>query len=151
MAGTNGHHAPSEYPPPVDSVKEFVKRELDDQDERIDVGVAIVGGGITGMVAAYLLTEAGVSVALVEALRIGQGSTGHSTGNLYSIVGERHHKLGDEADLPSIGALGFDRFRLELGLGAFVAIRLKFPDGNWGSRNRDEFRVVEDASAAIDP
>jgi len=24
-----------------------------------------------------------------------------------------------------------------------VAIRLKFQDGNWGSRNRDEFRVVE--------
>ena len=24
------HHAPSEYPPPVDSQKEFIKRELDD-------------------------------------------------------------------------------------------------------------------------
>ena len=49
MAGGNGshppHRAPSEFPPPVDSVKEFVKRELDGEDERIDVGVAIVGGG----------------------------------------------------------------------------------------------------------
>jgi electron-transferring-flavoprotein dehydrogenase len=49
MAGSNGHHAPSEYPPPVDSVKEFVKRGLDDEDELIEVGVAIVGGGTAGL------------------------------------------------------------------------------------------------------
>ncbi|MBV8712358.1 MAG: hypothetical protein JOY56_11300, partial [Solirubrobacterales bacterium] len=37
--------APSEFPPPVDSVGEFVKRELDPEEDRIDVGVVIVGGG----------------------------------------------------------------------------------------------------------
>src|SRR6201993_4159511 len=54
MAGSNGrsHHAPSEFPPPVDSVKEFIKRGLDDEDERIDVGVAIVGGGTAGLACA---------------------------------------------------------------------------------------------------
>ncbi|MGH2877473.1 MAG: NAD(P)/FAD-dependent oxidoreductase, partial [Solirubrobacteraceae bacterium] len=58
---TNGRHphphAPSEFPPPVDSVKEFVKRELDAEDERIDVGVAIVGGGTAGLACANRLLQ----------------------------------------------------------------------------------------------
>src|ERR1700748_3455783 len=57
MAGSNGHHAPSEFPPPVDSVKEFIKRGLDDEDERIDVGVAIVGGGTAGLACANRLLQ----------------------------------------------------------------------------------------------
>ena len=58
MAGNNGHHyAPSEFPPPVDSVKEFVKRELDSEDERIDVGIAIVGGGTAGLACANRLLQ----------------------------------------------------------------------------------------------
>jgi electron-transferring-flavoprotein dehydrogenase len=52
-----GAHAPSEYPPPVDSVKEFIKRELDSEDERIDVGVAIVGGGTAGLACANRLLQ----------------------------------------------------------------------------------------------
>ena len=58
MAGNNGHHhAPSEFPPPVDSVKEFVKRGLDDEDELIEVGVAIVGGGTAGLACANRLLQ----------------------------------------------------------------------------------------------
>src|SRR5205807_7360489 len=57
MAGSNGHHAPSEFPPPVDSVKEFIKRGLDDEDERIEVGVAIVGGGTAGLACANRLLQ----------------------------------------------------------------------------------------------
>ena len=49
--------APIEFPPPVDSVKEFVKRELDAEDERIDVGVAIVGGGTAGLATANRLLQ----------------------------------------------------------------------------------------------
>jgi electron-transferring-flavoprotein dehydrogenase len=41
----------------VDSVKEFVKRELDGEDERIDVGVAIVGGGTAGLSCANRLLQ----------------------------------------------------------------------------------------------
>jgi electron-transferring-flavoprotein dehydrogenase len=59
MAGRNGSrpHAPSEFPPPVDSVGEFVKRELDSEDERIEVGVAIVGGGTAGLACANRLLQ----------------------------------------------------------------------------------------------
>jgi electron-transferring-flavoprotein dehydrogenase len=58
MSGNDGHHhAPSEFPPLVDSVKEFVKRGLDDEDERIDVGVAIVGGGTAGLACANRLLQ----------------------------------------------------------------------------------------------
>src|SRR5690606_37640485 len=53
------------------------------------VDVAIIGGGITGITAAYLLATEGKSVAVLEAHKIGKGATGYSTGNLYATVGER--------------------------------------------------------------
>ena len=65
----NHSYAPSEFPPPVDSVKEFIKRELDGEDERIDVGVAIVGGGTAGLACANrLLQLLGDDEALMERL-----------------------------------------------------------------------------------
>ncbi len=59
MSSRNGQgpYAPSEFPPPVDSVKEFIKRELDPEDERIDVGVLIVGGGTAGLACANRLLQ----------------------------------------------------------------------------------------------
>jgi electron-transferring-flavoprotein dehydrogenase len=57
MAGPNGKVAPVDYPPPVDSKKEFIKRELDAEDDRIDVGVAIVGGGTAGLACANRLLQ----------------------------------------------------------------------------------------------
>src|SRR6059058_413762 len=58
MAGSsNGRVVPAAYPPPVDSQKEFIKRELDSEDERIDVGVAIVGGGTAGLACANRLLQ----------------------------------------------------------------------------------------------
>jgi electron-transferring-flavoprotein dehydrogenase len=67
--GGHGSHAPSEYPPPVDPVKEFIKRGLDGEDDRIDVGVAIVGGGTAGLACANrLLQLLGEDAALTERL-----------------------------------------------------------------------------------
>jgi len=57
MSSHNGAVAPSEFPPPVDSTGEFIKRELDSEDDRIDVGVAIVGGGTAGLACANRLLQ----------------------------------------------------------------------------------------------
>src|SRR5688500_4048548 len=57
MAGRNGAVVPREFPPPVDSPNEFVKRELDDEEELIEVGVAIVGGGTAGLACANRLLQ----------------------------------------------------------------------------------------------
>jgi electron-transferring-flavoprotein dehydrogenase len=54
---SNGKVAPAAFPPPVDSQKEFVKRGLDDEDELIEVGVAIVGGGTAGLSCANRLLQ----------------------------------------------------------------------------------------------
>ena len=57
MALGNGKVSPAAYPPPVKSPDEFVKRKLDSEEERIDVGVAIVGGGTAGLACANRLLQ----------------------------------------------------------------------------------------------
>jgi len=52
-----GPVAPADFPPPVDSRQEFIKRGLDDEDELIEVGVAIVGGGTAGLACANRLLQ----------------------------------------------------------------------------------------------
>jgi electron-transferring-flavoprotein dehydrogenase len=48
---------PADFPPPVDAEKEFVKRGLDGEDDRIEIGVAIVGGGTAGLACANRLLQ----------------------------------------------------------------------------------------------
>jgi electron-transferring-flavoprotein dehydrogenase len=57
MSSSHGLAAPIDYPPPVDVLGEFVKHGLDGEDERIDVGVAIVGGGTAGLACANRLLQ----------------------------------------------------------------------------------------------
>ena len=45
-----------------------------DRDEQVDV--LVVGGGITGLTAAYLLTAAGKSVAVIERERARRSTAG---------------------------------------------------------------------------
>src|SRR4051795_13622704 len=49
--------APIEYPPPIDPSKEYVGPPTDPEDERIEVGVAIVGGGPAGLACAIRLMQ----------------------------------------------------------------------------------------------
>ena len=60
-------HATSDYP--------SLTRDL-------DVEVAVIGGGITGLTAAHLLKQAGKTVAVLEMNRIGYGATGYTTAKL---------------------------------------------------------------------
>ncbi|HEX3293011.1 MAG TPA: electron-transfer flavoprotein:ubiquinone oxidoreductase [Solirubrobacterales bacterium] len=48
---------PLEYPPPVKPAEEFVAGITDPEDERIEVGVAIVGGGPAGLACAIKLMQ----------------------------------------------------------------------------------------------
>ena len=52
------------------------------------VDVAVLGGGITGLTAAVLLKRLGKTVAVIEAQRIAEGVTGHTTAKITS-----QHKL----------------------------------------------------------
>lgn len=50
------------------------------------VDVAIVGGGLTGLTAAYLLLSAGKSVAILERRCVGESETGHTSAHLTMVT-----------------------------------------------------------------
>ncbi len=69
--------------------------------EEVDVDVAIIGAGITGLTAAALLKRAGKTVAVIEAGKVVTGITGHTTakltsshGRIYSLVAKSFGKEG---------------------------------------------------------
>jgi glycine/D-amino acid oxidase-like deaminating enzyme len=59
----------------------------------LSVDVVVVGAGITGLTAATLLKQAGRSVAVIEAGRVGGGVTGRTTAHITEIVDGRYHTL----------------------------------------------------------
>ncbi|ABR50733.1 FAD dependent oxidoreductase [Alkaliphilus metalliredigens QYMF] len=69
-------------------------------EKDITVDVAIVGGGMVGITSAWLLKQAGLSVAIVEADHILQGTTGHTTAKITSqhglIYDKITNKMGNE-------------------------------------------------------
>ncbi len=64
-------------------------------DRELQVDVAIVGGGITGITAAYLLKKAGHRVALVDRGRCAEAETGHTTAHLTCVTDLRLSGLVD--------------------------------------------------------
>ena len=111
--------APIEFAPPVDSAQEFVGAPTDPGDERIEVGVVIVGGGPGGLACAIRLTQllaedepmteslGEVPVALVEK---GKNAGSHLlSGAMMNPTAMR--KLFpdvDESDWPTYGAVDND-------------------------------------------
>ena len=59
----------------------------------INVDVAIVGGGITGLTAGILLQRAGKTVAIVDNAQVAMGETGYTTAHLTQILDNRYHKI----------------------------------------------------------
>src|SRR5438045_1327056 len=59
----------------------------------LEVDVVVVGGGITGATAAYLLKKSGATVALIERDRCVGGETGHTTAHLTYVTDERLRQL----------------------------------------------------------
>ena len=111
--------APIEFPPPVDSAEEFVGAPTDPEDERIEVGVVIVGGGPGGLACAIRLMQllaedealmeslGEVPVALVEK---GKGPGSHLLSGAMmnpSAMRELFPDL-DESEWPTYGAVDKD-------------------------------------------
>src|SRR3954462_4547704 len=82
----NPHHFPRTY------WREIELPTFDKLNQDITVDVAIVGAGITGITAAYLLAKDGVKVALIEAGGVLNGTTGHTTAKLTA----QHELIYDE-------------------------------------------------------
>src|SRR5919206_456569 len=69
-----------------------------------DVDVVVVGGGIAGITTAYLLKQAGRTVALVEARRLLDGVTGHTTAKVSVQHGLIYAELRDRYDTNTAAA-----------------------------------------------
>src|SRR5690242_14161419 len=68
-------------------------------EKPLEVDVVVVGGGITGITAAYLLKRNGLRVALLERWRCLDGDTGHTTAHLTQVMDWRLTEL-----VQSVGA-----------------------------------------------
>ncbi len=62
-------------------------------DGDLDVDVAVVGGGIAGLTTALFAARAGMSVVVIEADRVGRGTTGNTTGKVTSQHGLVYNDL----------------------------------------------------------
>lgn len=65
---------------------------FDKLKEKIKVDVGIVGAGMTGITAAYLLSKQGLKVCLIDAGQILNGTTGHTTAKITA----QHGMIYDE-------------------------------------------------------
>lgn len=61
-------------------------------DKDIETDVAIIGAGITGITAAYLLSQEGLKVTVIDASEILNGTTGHTTAKITA----QHDLIYDE-------------------------------------------------------
>ena len=59
----------------------------------INVGVLVVGAGITGITTAYLLKKTGSTVAMIERERVALIDTGHTTAHLTYVTDVQLHEL----------------------------------------------------------
>ncbi len=93
---------PTEYP-------------VTDLPDRADV--VVVGAGITGLTTALLLADAGRSVAVVEARKVGAGASGATTGKVSQLPGTHLSALVDSGgrelatDYAAANAFGMDWLR----------------------------------------
>jgi len=120
----------------------------------IEVDVAIIGGGIVGVTTARMLKDRGLSVALVEARRIGEEVTGKSTAKVtsqhniaYTAIernfgedGARCYADANEAGLRTILALA-EQYRIACELARCPAI-------TWTNDEKEVARIEEEVKLA---
>ena len=59
----------------------------------VSADVLVIGAGVTGLMAAYLLRRAGLSVAVLERERLAAHDSGHTTAHLTCVTDKRLHEL----------------------------------------------------------
>ena len=62
-------------------------------DRNLRVDVCVVGAGIAGLTTAYMLTQRGRTVAVLEAGPVGNGETSRTTAHLSHVLGARYVEL----------------------------------------------------------
>jgi len=140
MAGSNGNGngrrrtipPPSAFPPPVDSPREFIGPPIDPEDERIEVGVAIVGGGQAGLACAIRLLQlleddpemterlGEVPVAVIEKGRV---AGAHQLSGAVMNPASIRQLLPDRDDWPHFGEVPGDRVYFMLNRKRAVPLR----------------------------
>lgn len=70
--------------------------------ENISADVAIIGAGITGISLACNLAQRGYKVVVLESLKVGGGTSSHSTGNLYFTVDKNLNHLHEKYSFKEI-------------------------------------------------
>lgn len=70
--------------------------------EDLTVDVAVVGAGLTGLTAATLLAREGLTVAVVEADRIGSGTTGGTSAHVTQVPDRRYRELRSKFGLDDL-------------------------------------------------
>jgi glycine/D-amino acid oxidase-like deaminating enzyme/nitrite reductase/ring-hydroxylating ferredoxin subunit len=73
-------------------------------DKKIEVDITIIGGGITGVTTAYLLSNEGLRVALIERNQIGSGETGNTTAMITHFFDSYSSKLEKDTNIESTKA-----------------------------------------------
>lgn len=90
--------------------------------------VVVVGAGLTGCAAAHACAAAGLKTVLVEADRVGQGSTGRSAGLLLSDPGRGFRDIAQSHGLRAARHV-FESWRRAAVDGATLLRRLRVPGG----------------------
>jgi glycine/D-amino acid oxidase-like deaminating enzyme/nitrite reductase/ring-hydroxylating ferredoxin subunit len=117
----------------------------------LGVDVAVVGGGIAGCTAAFLLSQEGLRVALLDRRQPGQGETGRTTAHLTHVVDTRLRHLvrihGEDAAREAWRGSAFaidlaERLVRELGIECGWQ---RLPGTLYGTHDEDPRILAEDA------
>ena len=121
-------------------------------DRDIEADVVVVGGGIVGITTALLLKEAGARVVLLEADRLAEGVSGHTTGKVSSQHGMIYARLAQRFGADAARTYGSAN---EAAL-AWIARRVEADAIDCDFRRRAAYaygereRAEREAAAAID-
>jgi glycine/D-amino acid oxidase-like deaminating enzyme/nitrite reductase/ring-hydroxylating ferredoxin subunit len=123
-------------------------------DRDVHADVAVLGGGITGIVTALLLRREGLDVVVVDQSRVGTGVTGYTTAKVSSLHGLTYARLrscfGDDG-ARTYGEANEAGLARIAGLVEELGIRCDFrrrPNYTYAASEDDRSKVEEEVEAA---